>query len=246
MNSELLSSELLAQLSNSTTCGDLFDCLNDLAFFIKNHRGEYMVVNTALVERCGRQGKNEIIGRRADQVYPAPMGDRDRAQDELVFSSGTPIRNHLELHCCASGRRGWCLTNKFPLRDRAGKVVGLVGTSKDLRVANARCGNYSQISRVVQYIQTHFGEPLLVNELAGMAGLSPYQLGKRIREIFKITVGQFIQKVRMENAMRFLQETDLPIAQIALECGYADQSAFTRQFRLVARVTPSACRSAVH
>ena len=122
----------------------------------------------------------------------------------------------------------------------------IIWNSTAAHPADAGCGNYSQISRVVQYIQTHFGEPLLVNELAGMAGLSPYQLGKRIREIFKITVGQFIQKVRMENAMRFLQETDMPIAQIALECGYADQSAFTRQFRLVARVTPSECRSAAH
>jgi AraC-like DNA-binding protein len=72
-----------------------------------------------------------------------------------------------------------------------------------------------------------------------------YQFEQRMRRIFQITAGQLIQKVRMDAAVQRLRETDAPIAAIALECGYSDQSAFTRQFRRTAGMSPSEYRRAV-
>jgi hypothetical protein len=46
------------------------------------------------------------------------------------------------------------------------------------------------------------------------------------------------------SGVRLLLETDDPIATIALECGYTDQSAFTRQFRQTLGMSPSKYRSA--
>jgi AraC-like DNA-binding protein len=128
------------------------------------------------------------------------------------------------------------------LRDRAGHTVGLVGISKDLQAANERSEDYSRVARVVHHIQTNFSEPLRVRELAARAGFSGYQFEQRVRKIFQLTAGQLIQKVRMENAVRQLRETDTPIATIALDCGYSDQSAFTRQFRQSVGMSPSECR----
>lgn len=238
-----LQTELFSQLAESFTGEALFDCLDDLVFFIKNRRGQYVVVNQTLVERCGRREKAEVIGRRVDELFPAALAAGFRAQDESVFRSGTPILNQLEVHFYASGGRGWCLTNKLPLRDRAGQVVGLMGMSKDLQAANERGRDYSSVARAVKHIQTNYGAPLRVAELAKLAGLSPYQFEQRIRAIFHLTPGQFIQKVRMENAMRLLRESGAAIARIALDCGYSDQSAFTRQFRQTTGMPPSDYRA---
>lgn len=238
-----LQAELFAQLAEPFTGEELFDHLGDLVFFIKNQRGEYVVVNQTLVERCGRREKAELIGRRVDELFPAPLGFGYREQDESVFRDGTPILNQLEVHFYPNGGRGWCLTNKLPLRDRASRVVGLVGISKDLQAANHRSRDYSSVAKVVRHIQTNYGEPLRLNKLAELAGLSAYQFEQRIRAIFQLTSGQFIQKVRMENAMRRLRESSASIAQIALDCGYTDQSAFTRQFRLTTGMPPSAYRA---
>jgi len=238
-----LQAELFAQLAENFTGEALFDCLTDLVFFIKNRRGEYVVVNQTLVERCGRREKSELIGRRVDELFPAPLAAGYRAQDELVFEHATAIRNQLEVHFYPSRGRGWCLTNKLPLRGKAGAVVGLMGISKDLQAANDRSGDYASVARAVKHIQGNFGSPLRVNLLAEMAGLSPYQFEQRIRKIFNLTAGQFIQKVRMENAMRSLRGSSTVIAQIALECGYSDQSAFTRQFRQTTGMTPSDYRA---
>jgi AraC-like DNA-binding protein len=237
-------SDLFKQLAEPFTGELLFDCLPDVVFFIKNERCEYVVVNQTLVERCGRRTKSELIGRRADEVFPTPLGESYRAQDESVLSSGTAILRQLELHFYATGGRGWCLTNKLPLRGRDGQKIGLVGISKDLQAANERGEDYSAIAKVVRHIQTNYGEPLRVKELAARARLSSYRFEQRIRKLFQITTGQLIQKTRMEAAMHRLQETNDSIVTIALDCGYSDQSAFTRQFRQTAGLSPSEYRTA--
>jgi AraC-like DNA-binding protein len=80
--------------------------------------------------------------------------------------------------------------------------------------------------------------------VAALAGLSTYQFDQRIRKIFQITAGQFIHKVRMDAAVRRLRDTDDPVAMIALDCGYSDQSAFTRQFRQTVGLSPTEFRRA--
>lgn len=237
-----LQAELFVQLAEQFTGEELFDCLPNLVFFIKNGRGEYVVVNQTLVERCGRREKGDLIGRRADEVFPSPLGRSYRVQDEQVLRSGNPIRNQLELHFYPSGGRGWCVTTKLPLRGRDGKLIGLFGISRDLQAANERSEDFSQVAKAVRRIQTEYDQPLKVRDLAARAGLSVYQFEQRMRRIFQITAGQLIQQVRMEAAMQRLRASDEPIAAIALGCGYADQSAFTRKFRQTSGFSPSEYR----
>src|SRR5262245_59230515 len=221
----------------------LFDGLPDLVFFVKNRHGEYAVVNQTLVERLRKRGKHELIGRRVDEVFPAPLGRSYRAQDEQVLGGGEPIRDQLELHFYPGGRRGWCVTQKLPLRGRDGSIIGLYGFSRDLQAANERGEDFSQVAAAVRHIQTRYDEPLRVSDLARRAGLSQYQFESRMRRIFRITAGQLIQKVRIDAALQRLRESDAPVAEIASACGYSDQSAFTRAFRQTVGYSPSEYRA---
>jgi AraC-like DNA-binding protein len=234
--------ELFTQLAEPFTGEALFDCLPDLVFFIKNRRGEYAVVNQTLVERLRKRGKEELIGRRPDEVFPAPLGRSYRAQDEQVLRGGEPIRDQLELHFYPGGRRGWCVTSKLPLRGRDGAIAGLAGFSRDLHAASERGEDFSQVAAAVRRIQTRYDERLRVSELARRAGLSQYQFEQRMRRIFRITAGQLIQKVRMDAALHKLRESDVSVAQVASACGYSDQSAFTRAFRQTVGYSPSEYR----
>jgi len=229
---------LLASLAESYSAEALFDCMPDVVFFIKNIRCEYVVLNQTLVERCGRQSKSDLIGKKADEVFPSALGRSYRSQDEEVLRSGVAIRNQLELHFYPTGRRGWCVTNKLPLRNRQGRVVGLHGLSKDLQAANERSEDFSQVAEAVARIQTGYGHPIQVSELAASVGLSIYQFEQRIRRIFQVTAGQLVQKVRMEVAIERLLESDDSIASVSMRCGYSDQSAFTRKFRETVGLSP--------
>jgi len=237
-----LQTDLFSRLAVPFTGELLFDRLGDIVYFVKNGKGEYVVVNQTLVDRCGRRAKSELIGRRADELFPPPFGQRYSEQDDRVVQTGEAILDQLKLHYFPAGNHGWCLTNKLPLFDRHHNAIGLVGVSKDLQVANERTDEYSRVAKVIEYMRSNFGEPLRVMELASQAGLSPYQFEQRLRRIFGLTVGQLIQKIRMENAIAQLRETNAGIASVALACGYSDQSAFTRQFRATTGFSPSVYR----
>ena len=101
------------------------------------------------------------------------------------------------------------------------------------------------MSGVIHYIHRHHDEPLRLPALAEMAGLSVYQFDQRIRGLFHVTAGQFLLKVRIDAACTRLSATDEPIAQIALSCGYSDQSAFSRQFKQAVGISPLAYRKKI-
>mgnify|MGYP001117186623 CR=1 FL=1 len=68
------------------------------------------------------------------------------------------------------------------------------------------------------------------------------QLERHCKRVFQLTPRQMIHKSRLEEGSRLLRDTDLPITEIALRCGYTDHSAFSRQFRALTSLSPSQYR----
>jgi AraC-like DNA-binding protein len=215
----------------------LFDRIPDVVFFVKDREGRYVMVNQTLVDRCGLASKEEILGRTTRELFPDPLGKRFLDQDFQVLRGGGEISDLLELHLFPSRVEGWCLTDKVPLTGSGGAVVGLAGVSRDLALPNSP-GDLHDLAAVVRHIQTRYHEPLRVETLAEKAGLSTYQLNRRIRAIFSITAGQLIAKTRIDAASHLLRTTAKPVGEVAAECGYFDQSAFTRQFKSLVGLTP--------
>lgn len=220
----------------------LFDSVHDIVFFIKDEHGRYMAVNDTLASRCGLPDKDSAIGLTAEDLFPPPLGEGFARQDRDIIRTGRGIRDHLELHLYPGGRRGWCLTFKEPLRARDGRVAGVCGISRDVHAHGERKEDLAAMSKAVDHIHKHFDEPLRLPQLAEMAGLSVYQFDQRIRALFHVTAGQYLVKVRIDEACGRLSSGDEPIAQIALACGYSDQSAFSRQFKQAVGLSPLAYR----
>ncbi len=220
----------------------LFDAVPDIVFFVKDAHGRYMAVNGTLAERCGLPDKESAIGLTAEQLFPPPLGEGFAAQDKDILKTGQGIRDHLELHLYAGGRRGWCLTFKEPVRAKDGSITGVCGISRDLHGPHDRQEDFAAMSKAIDHIHKHFEEPLRLPQLAEMAGLSVYQFDQRIRSLFHVTAGQYLVKVRIDAACDRLAQTNEVIAQIALSCGYSDQSAFSRQFKQAVGISPLAYR----
>ena len=230
--------ELHAWIAASSFVERLFDQIPDVVFFVKDRHGHYEMVNQTLVARCGRRSKNELIGRTSREVFPAPLGDRFLEQDQAVCASGSSIAQNLELHLYPTRLEGWCLTDKTPLYGEDGVVIGVAGISRDLQSPGGTTDGFAELAVAVEHIRTHFGGGLGVEDLARIAGLSVYQLNRRLRAIFGITASQLITKTRIDNASRMLRRGSTPIAEIANTCGYFDQSAFSRVFRRTVGLTP--------
>jgi len=223
---------------------ELFDHLPDTVFFLKDELGRYVAVNRSLAERCGLKTKGELIGKRVQDIFPNDLARRYAAQDAAVLRTGRPIVDRLELHWHARRRAGWCLTTKLPLRDEQGRIVGVVGISRDLRAPGARDSIPRMLADTLEFLETHFGEDLSPAALAHRTGLSPARFARLIKRIFQLTPTQLITQTRLAAASRLLMETKQPVVEIAHTCGFYDHSAFTRAFRSATGLTPTQFRTA--
>jgi len=220
----------------------VFDCLGDVVFCVKDLHGQYTFVNHAFAERIGVADPDQLIGKQASQYFPAELAKVYDDQDREVIRTGQPLRDQLELISQADGSRGWYLSNKFPLLDSDGNTVGLVGVSQDLNQPSDSDLELANLKVVVGYIRQHIALPLKTEELAEQVGLSITQLDRRMRRVFRLSTKKFVMKYRLDLAQQLLVSSDKSLSDIALECGFSDQSAFTRHFGAAANQTPLAYR----
>ncbi len=220
------------------------DLMHDTAFFIKDAAGRYLVVNRSLVERHGLRDKSQMIGRRPCEICPGDYGAIPTEQDEQVLRTGRPIVERLELFWRRPHRPAWGLTSKFPIRDVDGRIAGLIGISKDLASPSSPEEVPPKLAEALRHLETAYDQPVSPSSLARKAGMTPVRFARAIKRIHGITPMQLIAKTRITAGCRLLRETEAAIAQIALECGFSDHSAFTRAFRAVIGTTPSDFRGA--
>jgi AraC-like DNA-binding protein len=213
----------------------LFDALPDVVFFVKDNQSRYTHLNLTLVQRLGRKRRSEVIGKSTEEVFPLPLGGNYLTQDRRVLR-GEVIENQLEVHLFPNRTPGWCLTFKRPLFDQD-EVIGVVGISRDLGQPDSRHSAYERLNRALKYMQVHHGENLRIKTLADLAGVSVAQLERHFRRVFQLTPQQLLTKMRIETAMRLLP-ANKSIAAIGQLCGFADQSAFARQFKATVGMTP--------
>ena len=99
-----------------------------------------------------------------------------------------------------------------------------------------------QLRRVMDFVQAHLGQDVSLEALAQQTGFSPYHFARLFRQTTGESPHQFVLRQRIEQAQRLLNETDLPLAHVALESGFANQSHLTQTFKRFLGLTPRAYR----
>lgn len=100
----------------------------------------------------------------------------------------------------------------------------------------------ARIELVRELIHAHFSESLALTTIAELVGLHPVYLAQAFRKAYGSTVGEYIRKLRIEFACHELSKLDIPIATIAADAGFFDQSHFTRTFKRLVGITPTEYR----
>ncbi|MED5618439.1 AraC family transcriptional regulator [Ideonella sp. BN130291] len=220
----------------------LFDRLPDVVFSVKDTTGRYLAVSGACVPRCRLRDKRDAVGRTAHELFPGHMADRYCAQDRQLFDAGRPVLDRLDLTVYNDRRPGWCLSQKQPVVDREGRLLGLICISKDLTELTREGLVDDGFARAVDHIQAHCARQLSLQELADVAGLSPAQLDRRMKRVFHSTTGEFVRRTRLEAALHAITHTRQPLAHVAADSGFCDQSALHRQCRRATGLSPRQLR----
>ena len=143
----------------------------------------------------------------------------------------------LERHLFPNGESGWCLSVKHAIRED-GKVRGIVGISRDLKGPSTQNPAYQRLASSLAWARQHCTDPISVADLAHHAKLSVAQLERHVLTLLQLTPSRWLLSLRLEFALGQLV-SDRTVAQIGLDSGFTDHSAFSRAFRRHVGISPS-------
>jgi AraC family transcriptional regulator len=101
-----------------------------------------------------------------------------------------------------------------------------------------------QIHRLTAYIVAHLDTTLRTRDLATLVRLSPFHFCRAFRDSMGDSPHGYVMRRRMERAQGLMLSTDASLAQIAADCGLADQAHFSKVFRRFAGESPGVWRRA--
>jgi AraC-like DNA-binding protein len=223
--------EFFRAVANPVVFAELFDAIPDVYLFIKDRRHRYIRVNPALARLLGCRGPAEMIGRTDAAFCPPVLAAQYMEEDRRVMASRRPLLNQIWLVPGADGLPGWYVSSKFPVFGARGAVIGIAGAMRPHDHAGDAPGDYRRLTPACEFVLAHHAQRIALADLARRANLSVSQLGREFRRLFGMSPGDYILRVRLMVARRKLETTGTAVGQIALDCGFYDQSHFTRAFR---------------
>jgi PAS domain S-box-containing protein len=100
--------------------------------YVKDAEARFILNNIAHLRALGARTQDDARGKTDFDFRPAEVAAQCMADDQQVLQTGQPLRNREEATVLPDGSRVWTLVTKVPLRNADGKIVGLVGISRDI------------------------------------------------------------------------------------------------------------------
>nr|WP_313974150.1 AraC family transcriptional regulator [uncultured Psychrobacter sp.] len=97
-----------------------------------------------------------------------------------------------------------------------------------------------RISKATDWIKTHLNETIIIEELASRCGMSVSGFHYHFKNITQLSPLQYQKSLRLMEARRLIQANDTQIAQIAMQVGYESPSQFSREYKRLFGISPSA------
>lgn len=227
-----------SSLAQGQLMDELFDSVPGAYFFVKDRESRFMGGSRSFAETMGEAGIETMIGKTDYDYSPDFLADAFRKDDEQVMSTGKPISNQIELVPASDGSLDWLCTSKIPLRDDEGEVIGLAGVSRIISDTDAVYADHPEMRLIVDFVRNNYREKLTVADMARVGGISVSSQERLFHKTFGLTPLMYLRKTRLNAACKLLRDSDLGLSDIAVQCGFNDQTNMTRAFRLELKITP--------
>lgn len=100
--------------------------------YVKDLESRFVLSNPAHLRVLGCSSLEQALGKTDRDFFPPEQAARYLKDEEELLKTGQVLLNREEPVTCAGGERLWGLTTKVPLRDKDGKIFGLVGVTRDI------------------------------------------------------------------------------------------------------------------
>lgn len=237
MASPRLQAEFFSQIADPQAVRAIFEHMPGVFFFMKDAQGRHIAANSVTFARFGIKSERELVGAMDEKFFPPEVAKGFREDDQKVIQSGKPLINRLEVWYDEQRHLDWFLTTKLPVRDKRGKVIGVMGiTRRD--EDRMRHHDVREVTAALQFARLNCDKNLSAAELARAAGVSERHLHRQLQATLGLTPHELMLRLRIQSAAEALVKTAAEISEIAINHGFCDQSAFTQQFRKRTGMTP--------
>jgi PAS domain S-box-containing protein len=109
----------------------LIDNLPD-HIYVKDSESRFLFNNAAHIAYLGARSQDELLGKTDLDVFPDGVGNTFFAEEREIIGTGKPLIGREERNVDSSGTEHWVSSTKVPRRDESGRIIGLVGMSRDI------------------------------------------------------------------------------------------------------------------
>ncbi len=217
---------------------ELFDFVEGVLAWVKDRQGRYLWVNRAFLIKYAFDhpgadclaSAEKILGKTDYDLSPEFMADQFRLDDEQVLS-GHRIINRIERVGEFEGTTSWNITNKIPVFNAKGAIIGTAGITRTSSTDGLPGGRGSGFEPVLAHMRDQYQRAITNRKLASISKMSLRAFERQFLAAFHLTPQKYLRKLRLRIASRTLIYTNEALSEVALKCGFADQSHFTREFR---------------
>lgn len=116
-------------------------------------------------------------------------------------------------------------------------LVSFVEETRLARSENPKSMSNGQVIKLIEYLRTYYYDNITLDELAKLIQMNPFILVRKFRKSTGLTPHQYLNNLRIIQARKFIHK-GLDLKQVAVNCGFSDQSHLTRKFKSLVGVTP--------
>lgn len=102
-----------------------------------------------------------------------------------------------------------------------------------------------RLNRVIEFIEANLDQEIALMALARTAGMSTHYFSEMFKQSTHVSPHQYVLRRRIERARKLLNDPEITVLEAAVRSGFSDQSHFTKIFRRIVGLTPSAYRAAL-
>jgi AraC-like DNA-binding protein len=221
---------------------ELFNYVANVPVWLKDRQCRYLWANQVVLRinslntRVRIAVLSDIVGKTDHELFPPFLADQYHRDDEYVLA-GNRITNHIELVSQADGTATWHATTKIPLTDGQGTIIGTAGIARPLDPSSQDFPGV-EFRPAFDYMRCHCNSHITNGQLARQVHMSVRAFERKFCQSFGFTPQTYLRQFRMSVASHAVIHTRAALAQIALDCGFADQSSFSREFRRCFGQTP--------
>lgn len=214
----------------------------NLRLVVKDRAHRYLYVNSGWLESVGLDEEAEVLGKTVFDIFPLWRAKRYHEEEVRVMEGRETIDTCEELNLFEGGRRQLWRSLKAPRYDSEGVICGMVivGMLIDPEMLRERLTDNRPSA--VEWMERHACEGKTIEKLMAEMNCSRRSLERFFQDNTGMSPARYRLQCRLARAKDLLKFSGKPVVEVAGECGFGDQSHFTKVFKEEIGQTPAAWR----